>query len=428
VPLDFSDPALRNKTCCLPFAEIEKPAGTPTLDWWSDMRPVLACLAPDLASLKLDLVTLNELQSYLLSVAGKTTDRSIKDKCPLIGTALCLLYAADQLWRVDSVLRFLVDEVLCGGEAAIAEKTAATPVQNFLCDLYAWVSGNPDLCKSSDVTIHVHNCLLEEWQRSAGLSQGFTEPWVCINTPSVVAVLNKTRAGGGPYQQRQISLQLGQLAKKEPGNVLVNRRARFLDCAQGQTYHQDPETHERRPVLEGDGYATKQCGCVWIRREYLDKLGALRNEGDEGSEADQRSLAPTGFEKFYESLKDGTWDGYGSFSPQWLFEIEHAANHRLNPENLPRHLIGVLAAHRGEQRDEAIRIFDDAVFFTPRLERERPEDDEQSEHGTRRARVDPPTGGLRIETQGGGQGSARANASGMEVAPHQHTTHSSTTL
>ena len=186
MPLDFSDPALRNKTCCLPFDVMEKPAGTPTLDWWSSLEPVLACLAPDLASLKLDPVTLNELQTYLLSVAGKTTDRSIKDKCPLIGTALCLLYAADQLWRVDSVLRFLVDEVLCGGEAAIAEKTAATPVQNFLCDLYAWVSGNPDLCKSSDVTIHVHNCLLEEWQRS---SLGFTEPWVCIRAGGVVEVL-----------------------------------------------------------------------------------------------------------------------------------------------------------------------------------------------------------------------------------------------
>ena len=151
MPLDFSDPALRNKTCCLPYAEIEKPAGTPTLDWWSDMRPVLACLAPDLASLKLDPVTLGELQTYLLSVAGKTTDRSIKDKCPLIGTALCLLYAADQLWRVESLLRFLVDEVLCGGEAAIAEKTAATPVQNFLCALYERLpdSTQQDLCRSS---------------------------------------------------------------------------------------------------------------------------------------------------------------------------------------------------------------------------------------------------------------------------------------
>ena len=57
-------------------------------------------------------------------------------KCPLIGTALCLLRAADQLYRVDALLRYLVDEVLCGREAAIAEKTAATPVQNFLCALY----------------------------------------------------------------------------------------------------------------------------------------------------------------------------------------------------------------------------------------------------------------------------------------------------
>ena len=134
---------------------MEKPAGTPTLDWWSDMRKVLACLAPDLATLKLDSNVLGELSTYLLSVAGKTSDRSIKDKCPLIGTALCLLHAADQLWRVDSVLRYLVDEVLCGGEAAIAEKTAATPDQNFLAfsPMAAVHTGQPSLVDMAGDTL-----------------------------------------------------------------------------------------------------------------------------------------------------------------------------------------------------------------------------------------------------------------------------------
>ena len=380
---------------------MEKPAGTPTLDWWSELRKVVACLAPDLAALKLDPVSLGELQKYLLSVAGKTSDRSIKDKCPLIGTALCLLRAADQLSRVDALLRYLVDEVLCGGEAAIAEKTAATQVQRFLCALYERLpdSTQQDLCRSPELTITVHNCLLEEGQRT-----GLPEPCVCINTPSVVSVLNRTMRGG--FQQRHISLELGRLAKKQPDDVIVNKLACFLDCARGQPYHQDEETHERRPVLEGETYPTKKMGCIFIRRAYLDKLGKLRNAGDEGTEA-ERPLAQTGFEGFYESLKDGTWGGYGSSGKPWLYEIEQAAGCRLNPEHFPGDLITDLAAHRGEQRAEAIDRFDNAVLFTPRLERERPDDDEQSEHGTQRVRVNPPTGGLWIETQGGGQGSAR---------------------
>lgn len=261
----------------------------------------------------------------------------------------------------------------------------------------------------------MHNCLLEAWQRI-----GLSEPWVCINTPSVVGVLNKTMRGG--FQQRHISLELGRLAKKQPGDVMVSKFAKFLDCARGQPYHQDEETHDRRPVLEGEAYPAKQMGCIFIRRAYLDKLGKLRNAGDEGSEA-ERPLAPTGFEGFYESLKDGTWGGYGSFGKPWLYEIEQAAGCRLNPEHFAGNLITALATHRGEE--QAIDRFDSAVLFTPRLERERPDDDE---HGTRRVRVNPPTGVLRIETQGGGQESARANACNSEVAPHRPPVHSSTIL
>ena len=415
----MTDPAMRSKVYRLCFEAMDG-AAAPNVAWFDayfKQKNVASVFAQDMWRLKVSPEAAAEIARYLDAVAGRSGEREFKDKSPIIATGLCLAQLAGKppAW-IEDFIRFTV-ETLMGGEAAVMDQVASTPLNLLLCALAKYRPGGsvgtnltgPDPTR----IISVHNYLEDAWRKYQQHLPSPSEPWHALRLASVLTAL-RWADRNLIFDER--SLKKAMEADKQ--NFVVKYttgagplrapRVEFLDTARGSPYERDPTTGDITPYMEGNVYPHKQEYAVWVRFAEIERIGQLAATGETAA----LSLTPAALPDFLATLMDGTWGGYdclrghewGHFERFWTMPLRSELNFTADD-----YLYTALEAPDNLSSPSLHP-------FIMGLEDE-PSDDEEQSHVAKRARPADPTegAGSQFDLTQDGSRSVRANPTDDQV-------------